>query len=132
MHKRKKKEISVKIVEDSVKMKGEHSNRSCKSVCKMIFRTIGMILTFMAPKSSETRQRFPVTRSYVELGWACGACGLRGGCIGSCWGNRREGAHWGDIGVDVWIILGWISRRWYVGIWTELGWPRIETGGGRL
>jgi len=36
----------------------------------------------------------------------------RGGCIGSCWGNRREGAHWGDLGVDGWIILGWISRRW--------------------
>jgi len=30
------------------------------------------------------------------------------------------------------IILGWISRRWDVGIWTGLGWPRIETGGGRL
>ena len=23
-------------------------------------------------------------------------------------------------------------RRWDVGIWTGLGWPRIETGGGRL
>jgi len=32
-----------------------------------------------------------------------------------------------------WVdILGWISRRWDVGIWTGLGWPRIETGGGRL
>jgi len=31
-----------------------------------------------------------------------------------------------------WIILGWISRRWDVGIWTGLGWPRIETGGGHL
>jgi len=31
-----------------------------------------------------------------------------------------------------WIILGWISRRWDVGIWTGLDWPRIETGGGRL
>ena len=30
------------------------------------------------------------------------------------------------------IILGWISRRWDVGIGTGLGWPRIETGGGRL
>jgi len=39
---------------------------------------------------------------------------------------------WGDLGVDGWIILGWISRRWDVGIWTGLGWPRIETGGGRL
>ena len=51
------------------------------------------------------------------------------GCIGSWWGNRKEGDQWGDIGVDGWIILGWISRRWDVGIWTGLGWPRIETGG---
>ena len=29
-------------------------------------------------------------------------------------------------------VLGWISRRWGVGMWTGLGWPRIETGGGRL
>jgi len=55
----------------------------------------------------------------------------RGGCIGSWWGNRREGDHWGDLGVDGWI-LGCISRRWDVGIWTGLGWPRIETVGGRL
>ena len=53
------------------------------------------------------------------------------GCIGSWWGNRR-GDHWGDLGVDGWIILGKISRRWDVGIWTGLGWPRRETGGGRL
>ena len=46
------------------------------------------------------------------------------GCIGSWLGNRSER--------DGWIILGWISRRWDVGIWTGLGWPRIETGGGRL
>ena len=45
----------------------------------------------------------------------------RGGCIGSCWGNRRERDHWGDLDVDGWIILGWISRRWDVGIWTGLG-----------
>jgi len=32
-----------------------------------------------------------------------------------------------------WVdILGWISRRWDVGIWTGLGWPRIETGCGRF
>ena len=47
-------------------------------------------------------------------------------------GNRRERDHWGDLSVDGWIILGWISRRWDVGIWTGLGWPRIETVGGRL
>ena len=28
--------------------------------------------------------------------------------------------------------FGSISRRWDVGIWTGLGWPRIETGGRRL
>ena len=38
----------------------------------------------------------------------------------------------GDLGLDRWIILGWISRRWDLGIWTGLGWPRIETVGGRL
>jgi len=28
------------------------------------------------------------------------------GCIGSYWGNRREGDHWGDLGVDGWTTLG--------------------------
>ena len=55
----------------------------------------------------------------------------REGCIESWWGNRRERNHWGDIGVDG-CIMGWISRRWDVGIWARLGWPRIETGGGCL
>jgi len=50
------------------------------------------------------------------------------GCIGSWWGNRRERDHLGGLGVDAWIILGWISRRWDVSIWTGLGGPRIEMG----
>ena len=54
------------------------------------------------------------------------------GCIGSWWGNRREGEYWGDLGVDGETILERICRRWDVGIWTGLGWSRIETGGGRL
>jgi len=58
--------------------------------------------------------------------------GEKKGCIGSWWGNRREGDHWGDLGVDGLIILGRISKRWDVGIWTGFGCSRIETGGGRL
>ena len=47
--------------------------------------------------------------------------------------GKAEGRnHWRDLGVDGWIIFGWISRRWDVGIWTGLDWPRIETGGGSL
>jgi len=38
------------------------------------------------------------------------------GCIESWWGNRRERVHCGDLGVDGWIILGRISRRWNVGM----------------
>ena len=54
------------------------------------------------------------------------------GRIGSWWGNQRERDNRGDLDVDGWIILGWISRRWDVGMWTGLGWPRTGTGGGRL
>ena len=29
--------------------------------------------------------------------------------------GKLEGRnHWGDLGIDGWIILGWISRRWDV------------------
>ena len=48
-----------------------------------------------------------------EMGWACGAFGWgEGGCIRSWWGDRRERDHRGDLRIDGWIILGWISRRW--------------------
>jgi hypothetical protein len=29
-------------------------------------------------------------------------------------------------------ILGWIFRKWDVGVWTGLGWLRIETGARQL
>jgi len=69
-----------------------------------------------------------------RMRWAGHAArmGEERGCIGSWWGNRREGDHWGDLGIDGWIILVWITRRWDVGIWTGLCWPKIGTGGGRL
>jgi len=42
--------------------------------------------------------------------------GEEGGLLGSWWGNRREGDHWGDLDVDGWIILGRISRKWVYGL----------------
>ena len=70
----------------------------------------------------------------IRMKWAghVGRMGEERGCIGPCWRNRRERGQWVDLGVDGWIILGWICRRWDVGLWTRLGWPRIETDGGRL
>jgi hypothetical protein len=38
----------------------------------------------------------------------------------------------GRPGVDGRIILRWIFRKWDVGVWTGLGWLRIETGGRHL
>jgi hypothetical protein len=58
--------------------------------------------------------------------------GRREACIGFWWGNLRERDHSGDQGVDGRIILGWIFRKWDVGVWTGLGWLRIETDGGQL
>ena len=68
------------------------------------------------------------------MGWACSAYGARsrGGVYRVLVGKPEGRRPLGDLGVDGWIILGWICRKWDVGIWTGLGWPRIETGGGRL
>jgi hypothetical protein len=53
-------------------------------------------------------------------------------CTRFWWGNLRERDHWGDLGLDGRIILRWIFRKWDVGVWTGLGWLRIETGGGHF
>jgi len=53
--------------------------------------------------------------------------GVYGVLVGKLEGRRPLG----DLGVDG-RILERSSRRWDVCIWTGLGWPRIETGGGRL
>jgi hypothetical protein len=36
-------------------------------------------------------------------------------------GNLRERYLWGDPGVDVRIILGWIFKKWDMGVRTGLG-----------
>ena len=43
-----------------------------------------------------------VLRTSRRMKWAGHVVrmGEERGCIGSCWGNRREGDHWGDLGVD--------------------------------
>jgi hypothetical protein len=53
-------------------------------------------------------------------------------CVEFWWGNLRERDNWGDPGVDGRIILGWIFRKWDVGVWIGLDWLRIETGCGHL
>jgi hypothetical protein len=63
---------------------------------------------------------------------------MGGACIADvegerCWlGNLRERDHWGYTGVDGRIILRWIFRKCDVGVWTGLGWLRVETGGVQL
>jgi hypothetical protein len=58
--------------------------------------------------------------------------GRKEASIGFWWEILRERDHWGDPGVDGSIILRWIFRKCDVGVWTGLGWLRIETGGGQL
>ena len=51
---------------------------------------------------------------------------------GFWWGNLRERDYLGDPGVDEWIILIWVFRKWNVGVWIPSIWLRIGTGGGLL
>jgi hypothetical protein len=50
-------------------------------------------------------------------------------CTGFRQGNLRERDQWGDPGIDGRIILRWILRKWDVGVWTGLGWLRIDVVG---
>jgi len=62
-------------------------------------------------------QRKPPTPEY-EQQWAPNTIQT---VILICNAKGRERDHWGDLGVGGWIILGWISRRWDVGMWTGIG-----------
>jgi hypothetical protein len=47
--------------------------------------------------------------------------------------GKPEGKnHWGDPGVDGRIKLGWIFRKWGVGVWTGSSWLSIGTRGRHL
>ena len=65
-----------------------------------------------------------------EIGWACSMYGGGEACTGFWLGNLGEGDHLEDPGVDGRIILRWIFRKWYAGVWTGLSWLSIGTGGG--
>jgi hypothetical protein len=67
-----------------------------------------------------------------EMGGACSMYGGRELCTGFWWGNLRERDHLGDPGVNGRIILGWIFKKWDVGVRSGLGWLRIGTGGRHL
>ena len=68
--------------------------------------------------------------TFIRMRWAghVARMGEERGRIGSWWGNRRERHHWGDRGVDGWIILGWISRMYrdWIGLTRDMdGWRRL-------
>jgi hypothetical protein len=47
--------------------------------------------------------------------------------------GKPEGkSHFKDPDVDGRIILRWLFRKWDVGVWTQLSWLSIGTGGGLL
>jgi hypothetical protein len=71
---------------------------------------------------------------FVYKRWAghVARIGKREACTGFWWGNLRERDHWGDPVVGGRIILGWNFSKWDVGVWTGLGWLRIEKSGGQL
>jgi hypothetical protein len=63
-----------------------------------------------------------------RMRWAGHVWGKGEVCAGFWWGNLREK----EPGIDGRIILGWIFKKWDVGVRTGLGWLRIGTGGGHL
>jgi len=76
-------------------------------------------------------QNLLISETFVWARHVARMCKVRGR-TGSCWGNRKEGDHWGILGLYGWIILWWVSMRWDEGTWTGLGCPGLERVGGSL
>jgi hypothetical protein len=66
------------------------------------------------------------------MGGACSTYGGRERRVQGSGGDLKERDRWGDRGVDGRIILGWIFKKWDVGVRAGLGWLRIGVGGGPL
>jgi hypothetical protein len=66
------------------------------------------------------------------MGAACSADRERRGVYGVLMGKPEGKKPLGDQSVGGRLIIGWIFKKWDVGVWTGLGWLRIETGGGHL
>ena len=64
------------------------------------------------------------------MGGACGAYG--GGLYRVYVGKHEKKDHRGDKGADGKIILRWIFRKWYVGIWTGSSWLRVGRARGQV
>jgi len=79
----------------------------------------------------QTIASIPMTS--IEMGGACSMYGGRGEVYtGFWWGSLRERDHLDEPGIDGWIILRWIFRKWDVGALTGVIWLRTGTGGGHL
>jgi len=66
------------------------------------------------------------------MGYVCCTYEERKGITGFCWGNVRERIYLEGTGVDGKIILRWIFRNWYVGLWSGSSRLRIGKVGGNL
>jgi hypothetical protein len=66
-----------------------------------------------------------------ETGGVCSTYGAKRGVCRILVGIFQGKNPLGMLGRDR-IILKWIFKKWYMGVWTGSSWPMIGTGGGHL